>query len=422
MPADAPTQAEFENCETTYNDALAAASAANEKRSNLSTELNVAIVDLAGTIAAQAIAVDVLTAAKKTADDAVTRLNSARERETKTVDALEAANGKEKMLTAEIAELKTVVGVLKTEVANLKKELKHENEIAANAELENSRVELKKSKDALDVKTKDFNDTENEISALTALISDGEKSASEVAAKLGVGASPQDERGYSTRKAELAEQSAVAEREEHDAINAKNNNERVAKELAECREKLKTSENLYGDANLLSQTANGTLTGKNKLKFETYVQQVYFDMVLAEANKRFGTMTDGRYELTRQVADKLQGKAGLDIDVFDTWSQKSRPAKTLSGGESFKAALSLALGLSDVVQSYSGGIRIDAMFIDEGFGSLDNESLDSAMSVIAGLADGSRLVGIISHVDALKERIPAKIRVERDKSGSRLGV
>ena len=134
-------------------------------------------------------------------------------------------------------------------------------------------------------------------------------------------------------------------------------------------------------------------------------------------------MTGGRYRLERRdtAADKQKSFA-LELDVFDGYTGKVRPVSTLSGGESFKAALAMALGLLDVIQSTAGGVEIDTVFIDEGFGSLDGESLDQALQVLSQLTEGSRMVGIISHVAELKERIDRKIVVEKGQNGSSLRV
>lgn len=176
--------------------------------------------------------------------------------------------------------------------------------------------------------------------------------------------------------------------------------------------------NRTGDLVDLYEAAAGT-KGRRE-NFESYVQKLYFARVLEYANRRLYGMTGGRYEL--KVREVLAGNAqgGLDIDVLDTHTGRTRSSKTLSGGESFLAALSLALGLSDAVQRSSGGIRIDTLFVDEGFGSLDPEALKQAISVLLKISDGDVLVGIISHVEALKTEIDRKIIVRNSATGSRI--
>ncbi|HOO28944.1 MAG TPA: SbcC/MukB-like Walker B domain-containing protein, partial [Lachnospiraceae bacterium] len=144
----------------------------------------------------------------------------------------------------------------------------------------------------------------------------------------------------------------------------------------------------------------------------------YFDRILVRANTRFMVMSGGQYELKRRRGtDNNRSQSGLELDVIDHYNGTQRSVKTLSGGESFKASLSLALGLSDEIQSSSGGVMVDTMFVDEGFGSLDEESLQQAMRALYGLAEGNRLVGIISHVPELKEKIDRQIVVTKEKSG-----
>lgn len=168
----------------------------------------------------------------------------------------------------------------------------------------------------------------------------------------------------------------------------------------------------------LSDTANGSTSDKEKVKLETYVQMAYFDRIIERANKRFMMMTDNQYELKRMIegANK-KSQCGLDLNVIDHYNGSERDVKTLSGGEAFKASLSLALGLSDEIQSSAGGIRLDTMFIDEGFGSLDEESLQQAIKTLVSLTDGNRLIGIISHVNELKNKIDTQIVVTKNKSG-----
>lgn len=166
----------------------------------------------------------------------------------------------------------------------------------------------------------------------------------------------------------------------------------------------------------LSNTANGNLPGKEKLMLETFVQTAYFDRIIRRANVRLRVMTSGQYELVRRKeAGNVRSQSGLELDVIDHYNGTTRSVRTLSGGESFKASLSLALGLSEQIQSQAGGIRLDSMFVDEGFGSLDEESLRQALEALSSLSSGDRLVGIISHVSELKERIDNQIIVTKQR-------
>ncbi|MBQ7286936.1 MAG: hypothetical protein IJW73_04160, partial [Candidatus Gastranaerophilales bacterium] len=179
----------------------------------------------------------------------------------------------------------------------------------------------------------------------------------------------------------------------------------------------------YLNYKILSECANGALKGKARLAFEQYIQGYYLDLVLYEANKHLKTMTNGQFQIFRKKeASSMQSKTGLELEVMDFYTYKRRSTKTLSGGESFKAALALALGLSDCVSNFSGAINIEAMFIDEGFGSLDSESLDLAMDVIFNLSSNNRLIGLISHIDDLKLKIQNQIQTYKSDKGSRIEI
>lgn len=187
-----------------------------------------------------------------------------------------------------------------------------------------------------------------------------------------------------------------------------------------CRQtdRLAKAEERYALVLSLSDTANGTLRGREKVMLETFIQMACFDRVLNRANLRLMVMTGGRYELLRrQSADNNRAQTGLELDVIDHFNGDTRSVKTLSGGESFQASLALALGLSDEVQAASGGIQLDTMFVDEGFGSLDENALEQAMQALNNLSKGHRLVGIISHVGELKRRIDRQIVVTKEPSG-----
>ena len=177
----------------------------------------------------------------------------------------------------------------------------------------------------------------------------------------------------------------------------------------------------------LSDLANGVtgaVKGIERLDFETFILSVYFDRVLNFANKRFNAMTDGQFSMVRKTeATDARSKIGLDIEILDSNTGKKRPASTLSGGENFLASLSLALGLSDEIGAENGGIRIDTLFIDEGFGTLSKEFLSNAITTIEKLSKEDRFVGLISHVDELKDAIEAKILITYDpSSGSSLEI
>ncbi len=173
----------------------------------------------------------------------------------------------------------------------------------------------------------------------------------------------------------------------------------------------------YSWMKALSDTANGTVPGKEKMMLETYIQTTYFDRILERANLRLLKMSGGQYHLTRRrTAANRQSQSGLELDIVDHINTTRRSVNTLSGGEAFLASLALALGLSDEVQM-SAGIRLNTLFVDEGFGSLDQEALSKAYSTLAGLTQGDRLVGIISHVTELKEKIDCQIVVTKLKNG-----
>ncbi len=192
--------------------------------------------------------------------------------------------------------------------------------------------------------------------------------------------------------------------------------------MIEQWQKQEEIEVLYLQYKKLSDVANGDLTGHLKLTFERYIQSFYFSQVLHIANQRFQYMSGKRYELMLADNQQLNRSVGLDLDVKDHFTGKIRSIKSLSGGESFKASLSLALGLSDLIQRFSGGIYLETMFVDEGFGTLDEESLNQAIDVLLSLSQTNRTVGIISHVQELKERIDQKIVVKKTALGSHVEV
>ena len=179
----------------------------------------------------------------------------------------------------------------------------------------------------------------------------------------------------------------------------------------------------FGLCDNLYRTVSGQLAGAERISLETYVLQYYFRRVVAAANQRLTRMSAGRFYLEcRMEEGKKNTRSGLGLNVLDAYTNRERDVKTLSGGESFLASLALALGFADVVQASSGGVRLDTMFIDEGFGTLDEETLSRAMAVLTRLTEGDRLVGVISHVAQLRESIDSQIIVRGSPSGSRLSM
>jgi DNA repair protein SbcC/Rad50 len=196
------------------------------------------------------------------------------------------------------------------------------------------------------------------------------------------------------------------------------NNKNVLNEIKKINSGISEDEAKHSVLYDIHKAANGF--NEERITFERYVLAAYFDEIISAANLRLNKMAGGRFLLKRKE-EKGKGlrQEGLELEVFDNYTGRSRHVKTLSGGESFKASLALALGLADVVQSYAGGISLDTIFVDEGFGTLDSESLDHAIQCLIDLQKGGRLVGVISHVPEMKERIDARLEITPAKEGSK---
>lgn len=216
---------------------------------------------------------------------------------------------------------------------------------------------------------------------------------------------------------EVSECSEQASKQLITAQDALSRHRHVISEWNTLREQTAQEEQKLETIKLIADTGKGI--NPQKMTFETYVQTAFFDQILHAANIHLDQMTSGQFRLERKVETaKGNAKSGLELLVFDAYTGQSRRVQNLSGGEGFKASLSLALGLAEVVQQLSGGISLETMLIDEGFGTLDAESLDQAIELLMSLQATGRLVGVISHVQELKDRVDARIEVKKSRSGS----
>ena len=221
---------------------------------------------------------------------------------------------------------------------------------------------------------------------------------------------------------EQKEQQRLKERELRKLYSRRETNQQANRRLQQLTKEREELRKRYQVLNTLSRTANGSLTGTAKIDLESYMQRQYFQHMIRCANRHLERMAAGQFLLKCRSMENLstQGNTGLDLDVYSLITGKVRDVKTLSGGESFMAALALALGMTDVITQAVGAVHIDTLFIDEGFGSLDENAREQAIRILQGLSGGSRLVGIISHVTELKEQIEQKLVVTKGKSGSKV--
>ena len=323
--------------------------------------------------------------------------------------ALAQAEARLSRIKEQIAALTAGTAELEKQLAELQEKLTYPDKKAALAE----QSLLATSLNAMKLQ---MTDAEAALSAAKEALA-GTRAAMEQLRRQLEGSSEVDSSGLEAQKVSLnAEKAHLLNRQKvlHTRITT---NETARKNIAKKRSELEQLDSTYAWMKALSDTANGNLAGKEKIMLETYIQTTYFDRILERANLRLQKMTGGQYDLKRRkTAGNRQSQSGLELDIVDHINTTERSVNTLSGGEAFLASLALALGLSDEVQ-HSTGIRLDTLFVDEGFGSLDSEALSKAYATLAGLTEGNRLVGIISHVPELKERIDRQIQVSKLRSG-----
>ena len=323
-----------------------------------------------------------------------------------------------------LAALKEQIGALQTEIAALeaslrekraqqesdRQALRFDSRAKAEAAVKALDDAIQTQKTALQQAEKDARESETRMEALAAAI---RELRGQIAGETALDRAAEEE-----KKAALTAERTATDQESRRIHARLAANRKALENIRAGAGELEALEQRYAWLNALSETANGRISGKAKVALETFIQMTYFDRIIARANTRFMIMSGGQYELKRRrEAENNVSQSGLELNVIDHYNGTERSVKTLSGGESFKASLSLALGLSDEIQSSAGGVQLDTMFVDEGFGSLDEESLHQAMRALVSLADGNRLVGIISHVSELKSRIDRQIVVTKAPSG-----
>jgi DNA repair protein SbcC/Rad50 len=227
-----------------------------------------------------------------------------------------------------------------------------------------------------------------------------------------------------------AQVAVEADRKAHDdAVAAYDRAQHKAEQLADLAprltgrlDELKPLTEKANEARRVADLAAGLGANTLRMTLSSFVLAARLEEVAAIASERLLKMTSGRYSLVHTDARRGSGRSGLGLLACDSWTGVDRDTSTLSGGETFLASLALALGLADVVTAEAGGTRIEALFVDEGFGSLDEDTLEEVMTVLDGLREGGRMVGIVSHVAELRQRIPAQVRVRKGQAGSHLAV
>ncbi len=310
---------------------------------------------------------------------------------------LEAARKEKEKWEREIGRLERELIKLKKD-QDMQKERQNKERLKAQEEENKRKMSLEKEKSLLSMKEKEYKAIQKEEAAYKSNL---EISLLETQMK-----EAEDEKKQLQKRREKMVTRHKVNKNAYDSLKIK----------MEEREKQEEIYRVYKDLDNVTRGNN-----KERIVFEHYVLAAYFEDVLEAANIRFTAMTGGRYELKKvgSVAD-ARTTDSLELEVIDNYTGKRRSVKTLSGGESFKAALSLALGLSDMIQNSIGGIQVETLFIDEGFGSLDQESLDQALSSLMKLMGNNQMVGIISHVNELKERIHKQIVIDKGNAGSRV--
>lgn len=428
-PENAPTKEELDKLQQKLDKANKEANSAREKAGGLKGGLDekeqavvdeiqrllgdVSIADAAGSIDEDSL---IITAEIKEIDANISNEEKKIDRKIeinqllpKKTEKLEATKNKATKLREDYNTKSVENNVLEARLAELKAKLAFESKEAAEKEIRALTRASEQIRTAIDATHENLSQCEKTLASL-------EAAKEEIRKRLNGDADANMEEA-SAKQSAMEEKRSAVEKEEKTVHSRLAANRKSQENIRFKAGDLVAAEQKYTWVKALSNTANGNISGKEKIMLETHIQTNYFDRIIARANSRLMIMTGGQYDLVRRKEGAKQGQSGLDLDVIDHYNGSQRSVKTLSGGESFKASLALALGLSDEIQASAGGIKLDTMFVDEGFGSLDDESLAQAIQALNTLADNDRLVGIISHVGDLKRKIDRQIIVTKDKTG-----
>ena len=292
-----------------------------------------------------------------------------------------------------------------------------ENAEKLNADISSTQKILRELETAWNSAQKNFINAVNKKSSCEGLFIAAKKSFEELNDKL-KGKKPPELDALKIRASEAQKNYVVSIEKISSLKNNLENLKKLSARIVELEKKIAEAEKTFRVWKKLSDAALGKIYGK-KISFARWYLRAMFEQVLTEANYRLEKMSDRRYWFKSKDEGKVKSStAGLNLEIFDEYTGETRPIATLSGGESFLASLSLALGLSAVVRNNLGGIKLDTIFIDEGFGTLDSETLDFAIKALIELQSNGRLVGIISHVEELKKQIPVRLEVKRSETGA----
>jgi len=374
---------------------------------------------------------------KVTLDEAPTALSAALTAAADELEALELQLAEQELKAARKKSLKKDIPIMEEGLARLAKDMSQTRELVASLSATIATDIESHTRQASELKFPDESGANAEITALKArkgtyeaalvnaqTIFDTAKSTLEGSAKeletLRAELSDNETFDLEALREEKAEEEKLQTElnEQNRKINTRREtNQSVLVNIEKTAKKLSDCETRYQWLKELSDTANGDIAGKEKIKLETYIQIAYFDRIIARANLRLLQMSGMQFELKRRNLAGRQSQSGLDLNIVDHHNGSERDAKSLSGGESFIASLSLALGLSDEIQSNAGGIRLDSMFVDEGFDSLDETKLSQSIQALMSISQANRLIGIISHVAGLDEKIDRQIIVTKTPAG-----